>query len=78
MCACPYACVRVCVCVCVCARARDCVRAYRIEGNASFNPRPGRGGRCDPPKVIEDSVRTAALRAAKFGTAYGATFLHIT
>ena len=30
-------CVCVYVCVCVCVRARDCVRAYRIEGNASFN-----------------------------------------
>ena len=45
----------------------------------SLNPRPGRGGSMRPPlRFFEDSVKTAARSAAKFGTAYGATFLHMT
>ena len=38
------------------------------------------GGAMRPPplRFFEASVKTAARSAAKFGTAYGATFLHMT
>ena len=44
----------------------------------NINPRPDRGVDATPLRFFDDSVKTAACSAAKFGTIYGATFLHMT
>ena len=43
----------------------------------AINPRPGMGGRCDPPEFFCDVPRTMRRIVLKFCTAYGTSFAQL-